>query len=830
MYDDMLSTAIAMRNANLSVIPITTDGRKAPHVGPNTGYKWGPYQEEIASEEQICAWFDDNHPGIGVVCGAVSGNLELLEFEGRATGLVEDFRELVDKDHPGLLDRILNGYIQQSPSGGLHLLYRIKDGAVEGNKKLAQREAYNEELTEQETDLLETTGKRARRVLIETRGEHGYLVMAPSHGSVHESGKPWTVLNGSVDTIAEITAEERDALHIAASAFDEIPQASFVADTYTRPDGWQEGDLAPGEDFNQRATWTEILEPHGWTLVRQDAVRSYWCRPGKRHGISAVCGGNEGDFFYCWSTSTALPSEQSMSKWRVYTFLNHGGDFTAAARELGGLGYGTPLREPKMSTSDANDWALLTNRSAEQLEEAISEEVARIEQETMRRSDDGNAEELIKAHGHEIRYCEERGRWLIWTGQVWRWEKEASTVRRFIKIIARGYPEEDKADQQHKKYSLSARGIAACLDVAKTVSGIGVKLSDLDNQPLELNTPDGIIDLTTGQVAEHDPSHLHTKITECGPDFAGLAKKNLWTEFLAQTFAGSRDDVIGFMRRMSGYSATGMIGKHILPFCYGTGGNGKGVFLETIQRVLGDYAGTAPNGFLMAQTYAKHETEIARLFGMRMVICSEVNQSDRFDEARVKQLTGGDTLTARYMNQDYFDFTPSHKLWLMGNHQPAVDSGGTSFWRRVKLIEFGNTVDEKDMIDDLQGKLVRDCGRIVMAWIVAGAVEYFKEGLQIPESIQERTENYEHDEDSIGRFIEDCCVIEDTTTINTPTSVLRLEYESYCAQNGLKPLTANSFSRTLKARYNLRSGRTSRDRFFYGIKVHVDRGDAFVTH
>jgi putative DNA primase/helicase len=215
--------------------------------------------------------------------------------------------------------------------------------------------------------------------------------------------------------------------------------------------------------------------------------------------------------------------------------------------------------------------------------------------------------------------------------------------------------------------------------------------------------------------------------------------------------------MIGYLQRLVGYSAVGMIGPHVLPFCHGSGGNGKGAFLEAVTGVLGDYATSAPVGFLMAQTHSGHETEIARLAGARMVLCSEVNEDDRFDEAKVKQLTGGDTLTARFMRQDHFTFTPTHQLWLMGNHQPAVRSGGRSFWRRLRLVPFLHEVPESEVIDDLQGLLVREHGAALLAWIVAGAVAYAEDGLREPDSVKSATAAYERDQDTVRRFVDDCC-------------------------------------------------------------------------
>lgn len=282
--------ALQWHDAGASVIRVATDGTKAP------GGTWKQYQAERANRDTVDAWFSGGHPGLGVVCGAISGGLEMLELEGRAVGeLGEPFMRALD-DH-GLTDlkhQLLTGYAETSPSGGIHLLYRV-EGGVGGNTKLAQRLARDDELTDDERHLLETKGKRARRDLIETRGEGGFVVVAPSHGPVHPTRRPYRELRGSPATIPTITAEQRDALHAVTTQFDEIPAPAPIPDPVTldRPAA---GGTAPGTDFNERGSWDDILGPAGWVAVQRLGDRTFWRRPGKNHGISAVTGGDQGDY------------------------------------------------------------------------------------------------------------------------------------------------------------------------------------------------------------------------------------------------------------------------------------------------------------------------------------------------------------------------------------------------------------------------------------------------------------------------------------------------------------------------------------------------------
>lgn len=677
---EMLAAALAWHDAGCAVVRVALDGTKAPDG------LWKTYQTQRADRDTIATWFQAGHPGIGVITGAISGHLEMFELEGRATALLEQLAaQLAADGHPDLFARIAAGYCETTPGGGIHVLYRV-EGGVDGNTKLARRPG--------EPDL--ATGRPRVDVLAETRGEGGFVVVAPSGGPVHPTGRPWTTVSGSPTSIVTITPAERDALHLAARQLDEMPPPPPIPDPVPLDRDRRPGERSPGDDYNERATWAELLGDHGWTPARQHGDRTYWTRPGKSFGISAVTGGDQGDYLYVWSTSTELPAEEAMSKWRVYALLEHGGDFSAAASTLRRKGFGTPLPEPTrpvltvLPTIVSGSTVVVTE--PEQTEQAAAT--------TLAHSDDALALGLVDHFGRHIRYVPERGRWLHWTGARWEWcPSGGGVVREHLKTLARQLPDDTKPEARHKQRALSAIGTTAALTQAQTDPRIVVALSDLDAHPFELNTPSGIVDLRTGDLLPADPARLHTRITATAPD--PDADPARWLNFLGDTFDG-HDELPAYLRRLVGYSVTGVVREHVLPFAFGPGANGKGVFLETLRAVLGDYATTAPSGFLMAKNYSGHETEIARLAGARMVVCSEINEGDRFDEAKVKQLTGGDTLAARFMRMDHFTFQPTHKLWLMGNHQPTVNGGGHSFWRRLRIVPFVNTVPEHRRVEDLQ--------------------------------------------------------------------------------------------------------------------------------
>jgi P4 family phage/plasmid primase-like protien len=837
----LLDVALAYEAAGCSVVPISTDGQKKPAV------TWTGYQQQRPDPAQLRRWFDSGtYDGLGLICGAVSGNLEMLELEGRAVDehiLERLIAALEDHGMSRLWQTVSTGHFEVTPTGGLHWLYRV-DGPASRSLKLARRPSTPEELSawqaaernkandkldgDELSDRLERiagmTCERVPQVLIETRGEGGFTVLAPSGGRTHPNGKPWTLVAGGIDTVPVISVDDRDALHAIAALLDQMPVADPQPPRPPSSPGQQTSGDRPGDEFNARADWSDILRPHGWEEGKSLGRTRTWIRPGKdkRDGISATTGRNDGDNLYVFSSSTEFDTEKAYSKFAAYTLLEHDGDYAAAAKALRAQGYGAAL-EPSRPTPTTVAEALGTSGNLATVHELKPDprpQLTAVDERTLDRSDDGNALALVDRFGDRIRYCHDRGKWLAWDGRRWQWcERGGGVVREYAKRIARSLPEDDRAALTHKRRSLGAVGTTAMLTQAATDNRISVTLDELDAHPWELNTPAGIVDLRTGRLTPPDPAKLHTRLTTCAPD--PTADQQPWQTFLADTF-GEDPALIGYLQRLVGYSAVGLVGPHVLPFCHGSGGNGKGAFLEALMKVLGDYATTAPSGFLMATTHAKHETEIARLAGARMVLCSEVNEDDHFDEAKVKQLTGGDTLTARFMQQDHFTFTPTHQLWLMGNHKPAVRSGGRSFWRRLRLIPFDREVPEAKVVDDLQGILARDHGPALLTWIVTGAAQYAAGGLRDPDSVRAATADYAHDQDTVGRFLEEQCHLGGGEHVQIKVAKVRSAYEAWCTDAGEVPVSAKAFGLALQ-RAGVDSVKGSKgQRFYRGLALLGD--------
>lgn len=316
--NEVLKAALAFAEAGVSVVPAAMDGSKAP-IG-----SWKKYQLAPADHEQLVNWFSGNQSGIGIVTGKVSGNLEMVELEGRAVaeGCLDEIREIaINSGLEELWTIISTGYVERTPSGGIHFLWRIADEPVPGNTKLARRPGENDSVL----------------VYAETRGEGGFVVTAPSSGSVHPSGQPWQLLVGSPASIPMLSWEEREAMISVFRSIDSMPEREAIVNSLSAHPASQ-GDK-PGDDFNKRGDWQEILK--GWKKVFTANGVTYWRRPGKDTGISATTGRNDADNFYVFTSSTTFEQEKPYSKFAAFAHLEHGDDFSAAAKDLRSKGYGS---------------------------------------------------------------------------------------------------------------------------------------------------------------------------------------------------------------------------------------------------------------------------------------------------------------------------------------------------------------------------------------------------------------------------------------------------------------------------------------------------------
>lgn len=802
-------------------LPVAPDGTKRPAVKA-----WKQFQNpgnRPTPEELGRLWRADSD-GIGILCGAASGGIEMLELEGVAVkeGLLPQLQAAFAGHGQGALwHKLMGGYMEITPSGGIHWYYRVQ-GEPLGNTKLASRPTTPEER--------ETHPGQKIRVLIETRGEGGWSVVAPSAGRSHPTGKAWMAGPGRTPAdIITITTTERDTIHDLCRTLDQPPAEETPAPATPAPVAAPAATagLRPGDDFNNRASWRDILEPHGWRIDHEAGGTTYWIRPGKKkgEGVSATTGHSDDgqDRLYVFSTSTDLEAEVPYSKLGAYAALNHGGDHSAAASALRNQGYGdqgepdtrTLILLPATGTEGAKTGgAALTEPTLApvvQLHPRPTEVLGSL-------TDQGNADLMASEHCDKLRYEPSRGLWLQWEENRWAWcDDDGAPVQRAVETIRRISPT-DKEITRHVAKSLSRKGVEACVALARRHPALRVANAQLDANPRDLNTPGGIVDLTTGQLRAARPEDWCTRATRVTP--AGGTPER-WLTFLADTFEDP--ELIAYVRRLAGYSAIGEVTHHILPFLYGSGGNGKSVFAEVLTGLLGEYASTAPPNFLMAGQ--QDESAIARLDGLRLVVSSEVAQSARFDEAKVKLLTGGDRITARFLYGRHFTYTPSVTLWLMGNHQPRVEAGGESFWRRLRLIPFTRTVPPEKRVEGLAKQLMEDEGPQILQWVIEGAVDILQQGMGTPDSVRVATQAYASEEDALGRFVADRLHLSDVEAARESTARVRGAYVAWCREEGEVALSAQAFGRELRARFGVRTKRSHGSRFYVGMTLMADPED-----
>jgi len=374
-------------------------------------------------------------------------------------------------------------------------------------------------------------------------------------------------------------------------------------------------------------------------------------------------------------------------------------------------------------------------------------------------NDAGNAERLADRHGANLRYCYPWGSWLVYDGTRWHVDDRGAVVR-LAKDTARSIFEEAKEapdDETAKRLgkwassSLSESKLRSMISLAQSEPGIPVLPEEMDASRDLLNVLNGTIDLRTGELREHRREDLITKLApvEYDPD----AMAPTWAAVLERTLPS--EGVRQFFKKLCGYAITGDVSEHILPVLYGTGANGKSTVLNALLEAAGEYGMQAAPDLLIAKRGA-HPTEIADLFGMRVVASIEVEDGRRLAEALVKNLTGGDKIRARRMRQDNWQFAPTHTVFMAVNHKPIVKGNDTGIWRRIRLIPFTETIPPAAQDKKLPEKLRSELPGI-LAWAVEGCLEWRREGLQAPDEVRKATAGYRSEMDVIGDFLADRC-------------------------------------------------------------------------
>lgn len=422
-----------------------------------------------------------------------------------------------------------------------------------------------------------------------------------------------------------------------------------------------------------------------------------------------------------------------------------------------------------------------------------------------RGTDEANAALFLSLHGADVRYCPPWDKWLIWSGSHWRID-DSIKVRQLAADLPRQiYRDASETTDPSKRRSVAdlARKLesgsrqSALLEMAKC--RVVVHNSDLDQGRFLLNASNGTIDLKTGKVRNHSRSDLLTH--DAAIQYDPNADCPTWKRFLADVFGGDTD-LIEFVRRAVGYSLTGDVREQVLLICHGSGSNGKSVFLNILKKLLGRLALQAAPDLLMADRNRRHPTEQADLYGRRAVVCQETEENRRLNEVLVKQLTGGDSVRARRMHEDFWEFEPTWKIWLSTNHRPEIRGTDHAIWRRVRLIPFNTTFHDPgkgDPVKDsrMEEKLTAELPGI-LAWAVQGCLAWQRDGLTIPDAVRAATDEYREQQDTLAAWLGECCIVKRTT--DAKAADLYASYSEWCEANGERPEPQRRFGMRLTER------------------------------
>jgi putative DNA primase/helicase len=424
-------------------------------------------------------------------------------------------------------------------------------------------------------------------------------------------------------------------------------------------------------------------------------------------------------------------------------------------------------------------------------------------------SEDALARCFVGEYAHKLRYCHSRGKWYEFDGAIWRVD-----LRRRAFDYARRAIRDRGAGAKFGKAAV-ASGVEAFARADRLMAACS---ADWDQDPFLLGTPQGAFDLKSGRMLPADPGYMITRSTSVAPE---EGEPTLWLEFLHQATGGDAS-LVRFIQQMAGYSLTADTREHALFFIHGPGGNGKGVFLNTFTRILGDYAVTASMETFIASRNDRHPTELAALQGARLVTASETEEGRSWAESRIKQMTGGDPITARFMRQDNFTFVPQFKLVIIGNHEPVLRNVDDAMRRRFNIVPFRHKPPKVDRT--LEERLSAEHGRI-LRWMVEGCLDWQANGLARPAIVAEQTEQYFEEQDLLGQFLADRCELDGA--YHESTGKLFGAWERYAHAAGEHPGKQKAFGSALRKRGFRpdREATADRTRIYRGLRlVAVDDG------
>lgn len=776
--------AALWQSHGVSVVPILAKNKPA--------IRWREYQARCPTQVEIEDWWGNGHPyGIAIVCGNVSGGLEMTELEARALNSETLINIGNHADTLGVgdaWDMIIDGYTQGSPSGGLHLVYRIGDHDVPGNTKIVSDRTGPEPL-----------------VLAETRGEGGYFVGAPSPGSCHPSGEPWWLRSGTYGEVPVISWEQRCLIHQAITrALEPAAEVSTPGtDIATIPpaapppptspglsrQGAASTSLSPADDWSDKTDWAEVLGDAGWTYHSASGGERFWVRPGKRwvdgHSASTDYNGKPG--LYVWSTSAGLPTEEPLSKLFIYAHYSFSGNMSACAKYLKSKGYGNSTPAVALNVTDGEFTATVAK-----------------EQRSYSRDDSGNRMRLWDRVQDRFRFVHEEKLPYMFKEDRWLPEFTGALTEEFIQMT---YEMEAEAirndDQATLKWARSSRMIGrinAAVNLVRTMPGATISATELNNAPNHLNLTNGEYNVETATLEPHQPEHFQTRITKAAYKPEATCPK--WTQFLEDVLPD--ESVRTYVQRAVGYSMLGRSDERAFFLIYGPSGTGKSQFLSTLEYVFGSYATTAAEGTFRGGRDTNLTNDLHGLRGKRLVTTSETAENGNFNENLMKRLTGRDAVTSRDLYQSNITWTPECAIWIATNHPPRFNSDDNAIWRRAKLVPFLTEFGQGDTpeVTDYARKFLYAEADGILNWIIEGMHDYLEYGLGEPETVKQAAQQHREQSDTVMRFLDD--MVADGTLQAMPEGVVRTRelymlYEDWNRTSGERGLGSRRFMNRLES-------------------------------
>jgi putative DNA primase/helicase len=434
-------------------------------------------------------------------------------------------------------------------------------------------------------------------------------------------------------------------------------------------------------------------------------------------------------------------------------------------------------------------------------------------------TDSTNAMRLVKEHGRDIRYNASWKKWVVWNGKYWEMDEGGVLIHeKGLEMVRNIYDELKKTADYRERIDIekaammseSVRRRKAFVEAATWISALRTKTEELDSNPWLLNVKNGTINILSGEFREHRQEDMITKIANV--DYDPKADCPMWKKFVREIM-DYKADIIKFVQTAAGWSLSGDISEQTMFILYGTGANGKSTFLNTIMYLLGDYAIATPTETFMKKSGDNYSNDVARLRSTRFVTTTEVEQGRRLSEPLIKKITGNDEMTARFLYGEFFNFSPTFKIFMATNHKPVIKGTDYGIWRRIKLIPFTERIPEEKQDKHLELKLREEASGI-LNWLLEGIANWKQERLKTPKAVLFATDEYRGEMDVIGNFITEKC--DQKKEMAILLKKLYKAYSDWCEENNEHAVSDRFFTLRLKE-MGFKQGRTSTERFWVGI-------------